>query len=195
MRNWQAKVRQHWTHWIEIGLTAAIVAVAVAVGAAQIHIYKQQANIMSTQARIAQKQADIMNSQADIAQRQFDEIAAEQRPWVRPTNLAASEDLTVANGKMSFAISYSFVNSGKIPASDVDYAVDLFPGGKMLTRDQEFSCKEAEIGTKSRFLKIIFPNENGSWNFGSSWQHEDALRAAQMSRRRRGLLERNPASP
>jgi hypothetical protein len=150
MRNWQAKVRPHWAHWIEIGLAAAVVAVAAAVGAAQIHIYNQQAKIMGTQAQIAQKQADIMKTQADIAQRQFDEIAAEQRPWVRPTNIAPSEDLTVTNGKLNFSISFNFANSGKTPASDVDYTMDLFSGGKMLTREQEFSCKEAEIGTKHR---------------------------------------------
>jgi cell division protein FtsL len=55
MRNWQAKVRPHWTHWIEIFLAAAVVVVAAAVGTAQIYIYKQQAEIMRTQAEIAAK--------------------------------------------------------------------------------------------------------------------------------------------
>ena len=37
MRNWQVKVRPHWTHWIQIVLAAAVVVVAAAVGTAQIY--------------------------------------------------------------------------------------------------------------------------------------------------------------
>jgi hypothetical protein len=122
----------------------------------------------------ATKRVAIANENAaKVMQGQLDEIATEQRPWVRPANVAAS-DLTVANGKLSFAMSWDFSNSGKTPASDVNYAVNLFPGGKMLTREQEFSCREAEMGATSSLLRIIFPNENGNWNFRESWRHLNA---------------------
>jgi hypothetical protein len=114
MRNWQAKIRPHWTHWIEIVLAAAVVVVAVAVGTVQISIYNQQAKIMATQAEIAQKQADIMNTQADIAQRQLAEIQSEGRAWVsiEPFVGGATWDADGLHIEFKFVVK----NTGKLPA-------------------------------------------------------------------------------
>ena len=114
MRNWQAKIRPHWTHWIEIVLAAAVVVVAVAVGTVQISIYNQQAKIMATQAEIAQKQADIMNTQSDIAQRQLAEIQSEGRAWVsiEPFVGGATWDADGLHIEFKFVVK----NTGKLPA-------------------------------------------------------------------------------
>jgi len=125
MRNWQAKVRPYWTHWIEIVLAAAVVVVAAAVGTAQIFIYKQQAKIMGSQAEIAQKQADIMNTQADIAQRQLAEMQSEGRAWVSIEPFLGN--VTWDKEGVNINIKMTVKNTGKIPALYVVRDAKLLP--------------------------------------------------------------------
>jgi hypothetical protein len=164
MRNWQAKVKPPWTHWIEIFLAAAIVVVAAAVGAAQIYIYNQQAKIMGTQAEIAQKQADIMNTQAGIAQRQFAEMQSEGRAWVsiEPFIGGANWD---ADG---LHIDFEFVtkNTGKLPALNVitDARLETFfvssPEEHPITVLRKMM---AEHKQQSMHGYPLFPNATSDW--------------------------------
>ena len=141
MRNCQAKVRPHWTHWIE---TAAVVAVAAVVGTAQIYIYKQQAKIMGTQAQIAQKQADIMNTQAGIAQRQLVEMQSEGRAWVsiEPFIGGVSWDASGLHIDFKFVIK----NTGKLPAlyviTDVRLETDSAQGNPLTELREMRSAKK-----------------------------------------------------
>jgi len=165
MRNWQAKVRPHWTHWIEIALAAAVVVVAAAVGTAQIYIYKQQAQIMSTQAQIAQKQADIMNTQADIAQRQLAEIQSEGRAWVsiEPFIGGATWDVD------GLRIEFKFVtkNSGKVPALyvmmnaklETYFAQENNPISVLRNMRSEIKEQTSTFGLGYP----LFPNETKNW--------------------------------
>jgi hypothetical protein len=113
MRNWQAKIRPHWTHWLQIVLAVAVVVVAAVVSAAQISIYKQQAKIMGIQAEIAQKQADIMNTQTDIAQRQLAQMQSEGRAWIGPSRTSS----TALEKDKPLKIAVEYRNSGRLPAS------------------------------------------------------------------------------
>jgi hypothetical protein len=138
MRNWQAKRRPHWIHWIEILLTAAVVAVAAVVGAAQIHIYQQQAKILK-------QQTEIMNTQAQIAE-------AQQRPWI-DVNPVPVQDLTFDDsGHVKGFFKIKGTNIGTLPALDARAATIMLPGilappGPFPpSKYQEEACLAAESG-------------------------------------------------
>jgi hypothetical protein len=173
MRNWQAKIRPHWTHWIEIVLAAAVVVVAAAVGTVQIFIYRQQAKIMGTQAEIAQRQADIMNTQAGVAQRQLAEMQSEGRAWVsiEPFIGGAMWD---ADG---LHIDFNFVtkNTGKLPALYVimDARLETYfaQGKNPITELQKMMSenKKSTLGTGYP----LFPNETREWQLTLTFTRAD----------------------
>jgi hypothetical protein len=180
MRNWQAKVRPHWTHWIEIFLALAVVVAATVVGTAQIHIYQQQAQIMGTQAGIAQKQADIMNTQAGIAQRQLTEMQSEGRAWVsiEPSIGGVSWD---ADG---LHIDFKFVtkNTGKLPALYVmmDAKLETY-----FVQDNENPITELrKMRNEKRQHSMpgypLFPNETNEWPLTLTFAHTDIDKYLQL---------------
>jgi len=163
MRNWLAKVRPYWTHWIEIVLAAAVVVVAAAVGTAQIFIYKQQAKIMGSQAEIAQKQADIMNTQADIAQRQLAEMQSEGRAWVSIEPFLGN--VTWDKEGVNINIKMTVKNTGKIPALYVVRDAKLLP---TIASESPYTVLQKMI-TQQRQGPIditgvpVFPNDTLDW--------------------------------
>src|SRR4029077_595291 len=96
------------SHWVEIGLTLAL----VGVGIAQFTVYKRQASIMDEQARIAVRQVKLME--------------ADQRPWIS-LNMEAEGPLTRGANGRSFIVKYTLNNVGKSPAFSVDFVAVMIP--------------------------------------------------------------------
>ena len=139
MRNWQAKLRPHWTHWIEIFLAAAVVGVAAAVGMAQIYIYNQQAEIMGTQAEIAQKQADIMK----MSERAYITID--------------SPNLSIPDKAITLPLS----NTGRIPSGNIQAIVHAATFNSQISNNFNLETgAPAELGWRRHSISPLPPGKD-----------------------------------
>jgi hypothetical protein len=147
------------SHWVEIGLTLAL----VGVGVAQFTVYNRQAGIM--------------NEQTKISDRQLDAMETDKRPWIRAT-VTISEPIRFENWNGSRGIEaslhFNLKNFGDSPAVNLRIAPEiiLHPGNPKrseLDVPQKDTCARASTEADENAIGgiAVFPSESAEIDLGA----------------------------